>query len=285
MRNQRLRCPFLTRGLSVHGAPALQALSLDGNPFGHSGVFDIISLLEGKQRPSSLLYLSVQLEALGFGAEANGRLARHDHLSSALATACQFAGIELLDQGRPMSIERLCQQSSGGALFGNDDAQVHPFQMGQVALNSRSPNVLGTKTQAHISARSPKKQTKIEYPDSFQNGHLAAWMAGTERELRELKWLLGSSTARLDGQHQRLMSELGKLKGQLDTWVSAAGRSDISSTSGEDARIDLLEARFDALEQLVGREQSECAQMWQLVEVAAGAVSGAQDLGSSMPSA
>ena len=27
-------------------------------------------------------------------------------------------------------------------------------------------------------------------------------MAGTERELRELKWLLSSSSARLDGQHR-----------------------------------------------------------------------------------
>lgn len=35
------------------------------------------------------------------------------------------------------------------------------------------------------------------------NGHLASWMAGTERELREMKWLLNSSAARLDGQHRR----------------------------------------------------------------------------------
>merc|ERR1712129_113319 len=40
-------------------------------------------------------------------------------------------------------------------------------------------------------------------------------------------------------------------------------------SGGEERRLEVLETRFDALEQLVGREQSECAQMWQIVEAAA----------------
>lgn len=99
------------------------------------------------------------------------------------------------------------------------------------------------------------------------NNHLAVWMAGTERELRELKWLLGASTARLDGQHNRLMGEFGKLRSQLDSWTGGSN----SWAIADEGRLQVLEARFDALEQLVGREQSECAQMWQLVEVAANA--------------
>lgn len=92
-------------------------------------------------------------------------------------------------------------------------------------------------------------------------------MAGTERELRELKWLLGASVARLDGQHGQLMNELDKFRGQLDAWsVQASG----GASAIDSSRIEDLEARFDALEQVVGREQSECAQMWQLFEVAAG---------------
>lgn len=70
------------------------------------------------------------------------------------------------------------------------------------------------------------------------------------------------------------MSELDKLRGQLDMWGRAGGGSASSFLGQNDeARLDVLEARFDALEQLVGREQSECAQMWQIVEVAAGAAS------------
>jgi len=101
------------------------------------------------------------------------------------------------------------------------------------------------------------------------SGHLAAWMASTERELRELKWLLGASAARLDSQHSRLMGELDKLRSQLDMWSRAGSAA--GGPGGDEVRLEVLEARFDALEQLVGREQSECAQMWKLVEVAAGA--------------
>ena len=72
------------------------------------------------------------------------------------------------------------------------------------------------------------------------------------------------------------MAELEKLQAQLDTWALG------SSEPSEEARLDVLEApltsrtsgaivgffvaslkrqaRFDSIEQLVGREQSECAQ-------------------------
>ena len=48
------------------------------------------------------------------------------------------------------------------------------------------------------------------HPRRRSSEHLASWMAATERELRELKWLLRSSSARLDGQHKML----GKLKSE-----------------------------------------------------------------------
>lgn len=121
---------------------------------------------------------------------------------------------------------------------------------------------------AHAPAQRPTPERRdprprvTSVPDVQNNGHLASWMAGTERELREMKWLLNSSAARLDGQHRKLMSELEKLRFQVDAWTSGS--------EPDESRLDVLEARFDALEQLVGREQSECAQMWQLVEVAAG---------------
>merc|ERR1712039_901313 len=144
---------------------------------------------------------------------------------------------------------------------------VEPIAQAQVAQQrwaAASP-ALGS------SAVVPREDQRLARNNS---GHLAAWMAGTERELRELKWLLNTSASRLDGQHNRLMSELDKLRGQLDMWGRAGGGAAGSSLGQNDeARLDVLEARFDALEQLVGREQSECAQMWQIVEVAAGAAS------------
>lgn len=106
------------------------------------------------------------------------------------------------------------------------------------------------------------------------SGHLAAWMAGTERELRELKWLLGASIARLDGQHIQLMDEVALLKGEVDLWEKTGPRQQTTG-SPYDADLRALEDRFDVLDQLVGREQSACAQMWRLVEsTAAGAAAG-----------
>lgn len=101
-------------------------------------------------------------------------------------------------------------------------------------------------------------------------------MAGTERELRELKWLFGASVARVDGQHTLLMQELDKLRNQIDVW-SGEGNDDgnggfaLGGSRADEARLETLEARFDALEKIVGREQTECAQMWHMVETAVGA--------------
>merc|ERR1719203_378452 len=85
-----------------------------------------------------------------------------------------------------------------------------------------------------------------ELPSGRSSGHLAAWMASTERELRELKWLLGASAARLDGQNAKLMGELDKLRGQLDTWTRGHGEE---PAPAEERRLEVLETRFDALEQ------------------------------------
>jgi len=103
---------------------------------------------------------------------------------------------------------------------------------------------------------------------SENSSHLAAWMASTERELRELKWLLGSNVARLEGQHSKLMTELGKVQQQLDKWTKSA---EGEPSAAETQMLEALETRFEALGRLLGREQSECAQMWQIVEAAAGA--------------
>jgi len=173
-------------------------------------------------------------------------------------------------------------------------AQIHPNAVTSNGCSSDFSNIIGTPprgqqppqvmheqqtpgppstgwwpTPVHRQAPPQHMPTAPELP-SGQNGiHLATWMASTERELRELRWMLGSSAARLDEQHGRLMGELDKLRSQLDMWERNGGCSK-TPTPAEETRLEVLEARFDALAQLVGREQSECAQMWRLVEVAAG---------------
>jgi len=110
-------------------------------------------------------------------------------------------------------------------------------------------------------------------------------MAGTERELRELKWLFGASVARVDGQHTQLMQELDKLRNQIDVWaddsMDGTGGAGPGAAAAEEARLETLEARFDALEKLVGREQSECAHMWQIVEAAAAGVNAGETADAS----
>jgi len=161
-----------------------------------------------------------------------------------------------------------CVNSSGAVLPRRDPGLgTSPSQPSHWWAQQASP-------PAAAGVRSPSLTT----PDvgaCRSSGHLAAWMASTERELRELKWLLGASAARLDGQHARLMGELDKLRSQLDMWSRAGSAG--GGPGGDEVRLEVLEARFDALEQLVGREQSECAQMWKLVEVAAGAAPGAPE--------
>jgi len=128
---------------------------------------------------------------------------------------------------------------------------------------------------AVVAAEMPTAGVVLPTPGRSSR-HLAEWMAGTERELRELKWLFGASIARLDGQHALLMQELDKFRKQIDVWAAGSGNggppaaANAGSPEADEARLEAVEKRFDALEKLVGREQTECLQMWQLVEAAAG---------------
>ena len=78
----------------------------------------------------------------------------------------------------------------------------------------------------------PAAPTRVEpkpLPDVRHSAHLASWMAGTERELREVKWLLSSSTARLDGQHR-----LGrKEKGERCSQEAHVGAGEAPSADGD----------------------------------------------------
>ncbi|CAJ1382452.1 unnamed protein product [Effrenium voratum] len=235
---------YLVRGPKVHGAPPrLASLLLDGNATSDEGAIEVISFIEGgasaiscvSVHPAPPRFLSQEVEA-------------------ALQVACELAGVQLERKGQVMSLETLASRCG--------QPQRRLDQQSLMAARPTAPTALAVPS-APGTPGTPSRARK-QVPDVRSSGHLASWMAGTERELREMKWLLSSSTARLDGQHRKLMSELEKLRTQLDSWGQ-------SSAELEEPRLDLLEARFDALEQLVGREQSECAQMWQLVEVAASA--------------
>jgi len=235
---------YLVRGMQVHGAPpSFKILLLDGNAIGDAGAIEVITLVEEGSFLSTLSlhpalprFLSKEVEA-------------------ALQVACELSRVNLEYKGHPVSLDALASPRAralsqrpakpppGPSAMANESGSLRPF---------RDPK----------TAAPPKRAV----PDVRSSEHLASWMAATERELRELKWLLRSSSARLDGQHKKLVGELEKLQAQLDNWAVGSPRSE-----PEEARLDVLEARFDAIEQLVGREQSECAQMWQLVEVAAGA--------------
>lgn len=230
---------YLVRGSQLHGAPScLSVLLLDGNATGDAGTIEVISFVEGN---GSLSCLSVQPALPRFLSQ---------EVEAALQVACELSGVMLERKGRSWSLETLASK-----------CQPHPVDA-EVTAVTALPRSLASPAAAPPE-RADRGRKQMPVPDVRHSGHLASWMAGTERELRELKWLLSSSSARLDGQHRKLMSELEKLRFQLDAWSSGGSEPD-------EGRLDVLEARFDALEQLVGREQSECAQMWQLVEVAAG---------------
>lgn len=237
---------YLVRGSQLHGAPScLSVLLLDGNATGDAGTIEVISFVEGN---GSLSCLSVQPALPRFLSQ---------EVEAALQVACELSGVLLERKGRSWSLETLTSK-----------CQPHPVDAEVKAVTAlprslASPAAAPPGPRAERAERAERGRKQMPVPDVRHSGHLASWMAGTERELRELKWLLSSSSARLDGQHRKLMSELEKLRFQLDAWTSGGSEPD-------EGRLDVLEARFDALEQLVGREQSECAQMWQLVEVAAG---------------
>mmetsp|Transcript_23510 Transcript_23510/g.44311 ORF Transcript_23510/g.44311 Transcript_23510/m.44311 type:complete len:388 (+) Transcript_23510:82-1245(+) len=236
---------YVVRGMQVHGTPhCLRSLLLDGNAVGDAGAIEVISLVEESSslhsisiHPAMPRYLSKEVDA-------------------ALQVACELAGVNLEYRGRPVPLETLMATA-------RRPRGKPPAQLPQASL---PPEASVSRHACPDSTLPPSSAAPKQVPDVRSSEHLASWMAATERELREMKWLMRSSSARLDGQHKKLMSELEKLHAQLDVWT-AGNASDPS----EEARLDVLEARFDAIEQLVGREQSECAQMWQLVEVAAGA--------------
>lgn len=274
---------LFVRGVQMHGTPStLQVLLLDGNPISDAGVVDMISFVEGPHRPPGLSTLSVHPAPPSV---------LSDEVNAALHVVCDLCHVELR-RGRRAAGRALgnlqAEEPSAGSFVGLPPAP-SPAPAAQAATpatacaglsrqgssQSLAPMppqwwTAATPVRAASPARALSPAGVADVRAGRSSGHLAAWMAGTERELRELKWLLGASAARLDGQHTQLMSEVEKLRGQLDMWARS-GAAGSETPAGGEGRLEVLEARFDALEQLVGREQSECAQMWQLVEVAAGA--------------
>ncbi|CAE7878023.1 unnamed protein product [Symbiodinium microadriaticum] len=242
---------YLVRGMQVHGAPpSFKILLLDGNAIGDAGAIEVITLVE---EGSSLSTLSLHPALPRFLSK---------EVEAALQVACELSRVNLEYKGHPVTLDALASLASPRARAARAAGALgRPVKEG--------PSATANESGSSRPFRDPKTAAppKRAVPDVRSSEHLASWMAATERELRELKWLLRSSSARLDGQHKKLVAELEKLQAQLDNWAVGSPRSEPS----EEARLDVLEARFDAIEQLVGREQSECAQMWQLVEVAAGA--------------
>jgi len=95
---------------------------------------------------------------------------------------------------------------------------------------------------------------KVTASSRSDGSRFLAWMSNTEAELAELKDLLASSTARLDEQHAQLMFGLG----EVQTQVAALEKIHDTSDDPTNSRLDVLEARFQTLEQLVSLERFEC---------------------------
>eukprot|EP00927_Polykrikos_kofoidii_P035811 TRINITY_DN30332_c0_g1_i1.p1 TRINITY_DN30332_c0_g1~~TRINITY_DN30332_c0_g1_i1.p1 ORF type:complete len:518 (+),score=97.94 TRINITY_DN30332_c0_g1_i1:24-1556(+) len=130
--------------------------------------------------------------------------------------------------------------------------------------SAAAATVAGPATAGGASSRQQRRSV-TPVKEDITSGQLAAWMANTERELRELKWLMAASITRIDGQHSQLIGELGQLKGDLDN-LEKSRDDKTAAGNDEDFNLQLLESRFDALEHLVGTERSECSQMWRLVQ-------------------
>merc|ERR1711862_145868 len=99
----------------------------------------------------------------------------------------------------------------------------------------QAPQVLQTPQQQPATADSFLPTGAMTPTGRSSSRHLAEWMASTERELRELKWLFGASVARVDGQHTRLMQELDKLRSQVDVWAEDSNSALGTSGSGPGA--------------------------------------------------
>ncbi|CAK9066856.1 unnamed protein product [Durusdinium trenchii] len=227
----------LVRGPQVHGAPpCLSVLLLDGNATGDVGTTEVISYLE---RQSTLRSFSIH-PSLPRGLS--------QEVEAALQVACELSGVTLDHKGRLVSLrsrpgEALSLDRLASCCGKRHEVAPSPSPVAVPVATpalpapvppeplQRAPGV-GWSPSSAVAERTPRKPV----PDMRQSGHLASWMAGTERELRELKWLLSSSSARLDGQHRKLMSELEKLRLQLDAWTSdAAPPPDWSGRGGGDA--------------------------------------------------
>lgn len=152
------------------------------------------------------------------------------------------------------------QRSASGARLDGFGIQSAPPTRATFPVSCDSSRALAVRDATSVGQPS----CGASLPDS-RNEHLAAWMATTDRELRDLKQLLSGNVARLDGQHASLIRELTKIHGQLDLVGSSMGK-----TSVPDDVLESLEARFDALERVVGREQTECSEMRRLVESSVG---------------
>lgn len=257
---------LFVRGLQVHGPPpALALLLLDGNPTGDASAVELVSLLEGPRRPPALERL---------GARPAPPRALSPEVDAALRVVCDLARVELLPAPRAAGVPTAAEEVFGGRGAASPGAA----HLGGAAIAHAMPR---SDPFSRPAASGAQHFAQLPELPGRSSSHLAAWMAGAERELREVKWLLGASAARLDGQHAKLMAEVEKVRGQLDIWVrsgdggSTDGGGDAAQVGAADERrLEVLESRFDALERLVGREQSECAQMWQIVEAAAGAGAG-----------
>jgi len=261
---------LFARGLQAQqaGPPSrLTTLLLDRNPLSDEGVLELIMLLEGPFRPPSLRRLCVQ------------PVAPPAHVSleadAALQVVCGRFQVELgaVSAVMPRPSQSGCVASTTKSPLlprnSNDSpapSNVRPCSSSAYGGCREAENSLASLAPVGASQLPPREQSHQPSGRSAKsNGHLASWMTSTERELKELKWLLSASVARLDGQHMNLMNELGDVKRQLDAWDNEQ-QAIASSSKQEEAAYTALEARFTALEQLVGSERSECSQMRQLVE-------------------
>jgi len=256
---------MLARGMQMHGAPCLEVLLLDGNRLGEEGVVELIALLEGPARPRALHSLSLlPAEPCTWSVEAG----------AALHLVCEQCGVLL--RGPPSADG---QRRTQGLQRSRFEDHFLPSGVGPSSPEKGGADTLPVScvVQPRLSQGNVPDVSTV--PSSGRSSeHLAAWMAGVERELREVKWLLSASMARMDGQHAQLIGSIAQVSSQVDT-LELYSRANVSSVdAGPDenseasasgaAALDVLESRLSVLEELVGSESTESLQM-QLMEAAA----------------
>mmetsp|Transcript_68850 Transcript_68850/g.128500 ORF Transcript_68850/g.128500 Transcript_68850/m.128500 type:complete len:439 (+) Transcript_68850:87-1403(+) len=266
---------LFARGIQIHGSPrSLSTLLLDGNNISDVGIVELIMLLEGPKKPPSLKILSVQ---------PAGGIQLSMEVDAALRVVCKLCGIELREGlqhpvplphtdsgvgGNMPFLVRSLQADDEPTGFDIPDGTTVRSSFGDSAASAVNAKLPGTPGLSAI--HTPATPHHQQQQHSRTSGHLAAWMASTDREIRELKWMLGANIARFDAQHARLMGELSTIKAEVEMLAQGDVRS-CASKNGDDKHLEALEARFDALEQVVGWEQSECSRIWQVIEAAASA--------------